>query len=200
MITEDGLRARMNYDDTHLLPLSGPVLAEQSRRRSARQRRLIASSIAVVAVLSVGTVGHSAWERQPHVVRAEVAYASGPTMTLPDGSIDTFGGKARAWVDSDDRLCWGNDVTSLCSHPGDMIEAGSPFASISSATAPDAILGGLVHESLKRASFTTPDGREIPALVIQFREYPGWSVVVASLPRGDDGRIPSPESLTFNRS
>jgi hypothetical protein len=200
VITEDDLRARMNYDDAHLPHLSGAVLADESRRRTIRRRRIIGSSVAAVAVLCMGVGGYSAWERRPHIVPAEIAYASGPTMTLPDGSIDTWGGKARAWIDSRGTVCWGNDATSLCTTPSDEAQAGleSPFATISSAKKPNAILGGLVHEPLKQVSFTTADGQKIPALAIQFRKFPGWTVVVASVPRGDDGRIPSPESLTFN--
>jgi hypothetical protein len=202
VITEDDLRARMNYDDAHLPYLSGAALVDESRRRSARRRRIVGGSVAAVAVLSMGVGGYSAWERQPHIVSAEIAYASGPTMTLPDGSIDTWGGKARAWIDSRGTVCWGNDATSLCTAPNDEAQVGleSPFATISSAKTPDAILGGLVHEPLKHVSFTTADGQEIPALAIQFRKFPGWTVVVASVPRGGDGRIPSVESLTFNGS
>ena len=202
MITEDELRARMNYDDAHLPQLSGTVIADESCRRTIRRRRIIGSSVVAVAVLYAGGTGYSAWERQPHIVPAEIAYASGPTMTLPDGSIDTWGGKARAWIDSRGTVCWGNDATSLCMAPNEEAQAGleSPFATITSAETPDAILGGLVHEPLKDVSFTTADGQEIPALAIQFRKFPGWTVVVASVPRGDDGRIPSPESLTFNGS
>jgi hypothetical protein len=202
MIIEDELRARMNYDDAHLPHLSGAVLAEQSRRRTKRRHRLIGGSVAGVAVLAMGVSGYSAWQRQPHIVSAEIAYASGPTMTLSDGSIETWGGKARAWIDSRGTICWGNDVTSVCSEPSDDAQAAleSPFATIYSAKTPDAILGGLVHDSLKQASFTTADGREIRALAIQFRKFPGWTVVVADIPRDDAGRIPSVESLTFNGS
>jgi hypothetical protein len=201
MITEDELRTLMNYDDAHLPQLSGTILAEKSRRRTTR-RRAITGSLAVVAALGVGLGGYSTWERQPHVVHAAIAYASGPTMTLPDGSIDTWDGKARAWIDSRGTICWGNDATSLCTAPSDEAQAGlgSPFATISSANTPDAILGGVVHQSLEHVSFTTRDGQEIPALAIQFRKYPGWTVIVASVPRGDDGRIPPTESLTFNAS
>jgi hypothetical protein len=121
-----------------------------SRRRTARRRRIVGGSVAAVAVLSMGVSGYSAWERQPHVLPAEIAYASGPTMTLPDGSIDTWGGRARAWSDSRGTVCWCNDATSLCTAPSDeaQVGLGSPFATISSAKTPDAILGGLVHESL----------------------------------------------------
>ncbi len=201
MITEDELRTRMNYDDEHLPQLNGTVIADEYRRRTIKRRRIIGSSAVAVAVLAGGS-GYSAWERQPHIVSAEIAYASGPTMTLPDGSIDTWGGKARAWIDSRGTICWGNDATSVCAAPSDQAQAqlASPFATISSAGTPDAILGGLIHEPLKHVSFTTADGQEIPALAIQFRKFPGWTVVVASVPRGDDGRIPSPENLTFNGS
>jgi hypothetical protein len=201
VITEDDLRARLNYDDAHLPRLSGAALVDESRRRTARRRRIVGGSVAAVAVFSMGVGGYSAWERQPHIVSAEITYASGPTMTLPDGSIDTWGGKARAWIDSRGTVCWGNDATSLCTAPSDEAQAelGSPFATISSAET-DAILGGLVHEPLKHVSFTTADGQEIPALAIQFRKFPGWTVVVASVPRSENGHIPSVESLTFNGS
>jgi hypothetical protein len=202
VITEDELRTLMDYDDAHLPSLSGEVLAEEARRRTRYRRRVITGSLAALAALGVGLGGYLRWEQQAHVVHADIAYASGPTMTLPDGSIDTFGGKARAWIDSRGDVCWGNDVTSLCREPTDeaVVPTEDAFASIYSATTPDAILGGLVHQSLEHASFTTADGHEIRALAIRFRRYPGWTVVVASIPRGDDGRIPSPESLTFTGS
>lgn len=194
MISESQLRQRLNYDDAHLRTLSGRAIADMSRRRSGRRRYALASLAACTAVLSA--TAYDAWERRPHVIEAEIAYASGPTLVLPDGRVDTGINGTRAWVDSEDRICFGSDLGSSCRPVTDANTDFTMFAGTRQYGGYGTV-GGLVHEPIRQASFTTPDGDTYDALVIGFEMFPGWRVVVATIPRSPEGALPDMEDLTF---
>ncbi len=194
MISESQLRERLHYGDTHLRPLSGPAIADMAHRRRARRRYVLGSLAACTAVLTA--TAYAAWDRRPDVIEAEIAYASGPTIVLPDGRVDTGVNGIRAWVDSEDRVCFGSDLAWSC-RP--VTDANTDFTMMSGARKYGGYgtVGGLVHEPIRQASFITPDGERYDALVIGFSEFPGWRVVVASIPRSPEGRLPDLEELTF---
>jgi len=197
MINESQLRERLRYDDPRPTVLSGPQLAHLARQRHAHRRVAITSVAAGLAVLAAGG-GFTAWERQPRIIQSDVAYASGPTLVLPDGRVELRfnGGRGtvRAWLDSQDRICWGDDGGSVCSPP---VEPHTGFAMVSSARS-DGLIGGLVHRPIQTASFMTPDGQELETLVIGFEKFTDWRVVMAVVPRTDTGILPSLEKMEFS--
>jgi hypothetical protein len=199
MITESELRNVLDYDDSHLHRLVGPELAERARHRQF-QRRLSAGAVALGLAAMAGAAGYTVLERRPHVIHADVAYASGPTMVLPDGRIDvqlTAGnGPARAWLDSEDRICYGDDSGSVCRHP--TRDQDREF-SVMSADG-DGLLGGLVNRPIRSASFTARDGQELPTQVIGFDRFPNWRVVIAVVPRSPAGTVPGPEHFRYSTS
>lgn len=146
---------------------------------------------------------------QPHVVSPDITYASGPTQMLPDGRIDTGMGEVRAWIDSKDRMCFGDDASNLCQPVSPPTASstedgtGSSFPMLGptgdgGTLVGKALVGGPVHERLHRATFTTPDGRDLKTLVIRFERFPDWSLVVAAVPASANGTAPTPEQLGFS--
>lgn len=199
MITETELRNLLDYDDSHLHRLAGPELANQARQRHV-QRRLSAAAVAVGIAAVAASAGYSVLQRRPHVIHADIAYASGPTMVLSDGRIDvqlTAGnGPARAWLDSEDRICYGDDSGSVCRHPTKDQDRG--FSVMSSDG--DGLLGGLINRRIRSASFTASDGEELATQVIGFDKFPDWTVVIAVVPRSPAGTVPGPEHFRFSTS
>ena len=199
MITESELRECLAYDDSHLRPLSGPEVAAKVRQGQIQRRMRVGSVAAGVALLAAGA-GYASWERRPHVIHADIAYASGPTLVLPDGRVDLGlskgDGPTRAWLDSEDRICYGDDAGSVCTHP--IADETQRFTVTS--TSGDGLLGGLVHRPIRSATFTAPDGKELPTQVIGFEKFPGWRVVIAIVPRTAAGTVPGPEHFRFASS
>lgn len=211
MITDSELRARLNYNDGHLPVLSGREITRLAHLRTAR-RRYAALSLAACLVLLVLLGGFARWEGQPRIVRPDIAYASGPTLVLPDGRIDIGMGDARAWITSRWSLsrgglhhydvCYGDNGGAVCtpvnraaSQPGFTVMSRGSGSQQS-----DGILGGLVNKPLRHASFTAPDGHKLTTIVIGFRRYPGCRVVLAVVPRTKAGRVPGPEHFQFSGS
>lgn len=197
MITETELRRLLDYDDSHLLRLSGPEMARMARQRHV-QRRLTTGVAAAGLAAVAATAGYTVLERRPHVIQADIAYASGPTMVLSDGRIDvqlTAGnGAVRAWLDSDDRICFGDDSGSVCTHPTK--DQDRSFSVMSGDG--DGLLGGLINRQIRSAHFKAPNGQELATQVIGFDKFPNWRVVIAIVPRSPSGTVPGPEHFRFS--